>query len=173
MEKILVSACLLGDKVRYNGADAITDDPVLRRWLAEGRVVRFCPEVAGGLGTPRPPAERQADRIVTDAGADVTVAFMYGAELARDTARAQRIRIAILKDGSPSCGSTYVYDGTFTGTRVSGAGTTTAMLNDDGVRVFNETQLQDAAAYLAQLEELDINNHQDRYDVHRGRRRTP
>jgi uncharacterized protein YbbK (DUF523 family) len=152
MEKILVSACLLGDKVRYNGADAISDDPLLQRWVAEGRVVRFCPEVAGGLGTPRPRAERQGLRIVTDAGADVTPAFTRGAELARDAARDHRIRIAILKDGSPSCGSTYVYDGTFTGTRVERDGMTTAILRADGVRVFSDGQLQEAAAYLAELE---------------------
>jgi uncharacterized protein YbbK (DUF523 family) len=152
MEKILVSACLLGDKVRYNGADAISDDPLLQRWVAEGRVVRFCPEMAGGLGTPRPPAERQGLRIVTDAGADVTPAFTCGAELARDAARDHHIRIAILKDGSPSCGSTYVYDGTFTGTRVERDGVTTAILRADGVRVFSAAQLREAAAYLAEIE---------------------
>ena len=88
MEKILVSACLLGEKVRYSGGAATCDDPVLLRWLAEGRVVSCCPEVAGGLGTPRPRAERQALRVLTESAADVTSAFVRGAEHARDTARA-------------------------------------------------------------------------------------
>jgi uncharacterized protein YbbK (DUF523 family) len=125
---------------------------VLLRWLAEGRVVSFCPEVAGGLDTPRPRAERQALRVLTDSAVDVTSAFVRGAERARDTARAHRIRIAILKDGSPSCGSSYVYDGTFTGARISGVGVATAMLQQDHVRVFNESQLDEAAAYVAKLE---------------------
>ena len=152
MEKILVSACLLGEPVRYNGAAATSEDPVLARWTREGRLVSFCPEVAGGLGTPRPRAERQALRVVTDAGADVTAAFTRGAELARDTARQHGIRVAVLKDGSPSCGSTYTYDGTFAGRRVPGGGLTTEILRREGVRVFSEHQLSEAAAYLDALE---------------------
>ena len=153
MEKILVSACLLGERVRYNGGAATCDDPVLVRWLAEGRVVSFCPEVAGGLGTPRPRAERQGLRVMTDSAVDVTTAFGRGAERARDTARAHCIRVAILKDGSPSCGSSYVYDGTFTGARIAAVGVTTALLQQDNVRVFNESQLDEAAAYVMKLEE--------------------
>ena len=152
MEKILVSACLLGERVRYNGAGAATDDPRLARWIDEGRVVAFCPEVAAGLGTPRPRAERQELRIVTDAGADVTAAFVRGAELARDIARLHRIRVAILKDGSPSCGSSYIYDGSFTGTRVAGRGLTAEVLEGDGVRVFSEHQLGAVEALLARLD---------------------
>ena len=151
-EKILVSACLLGEPVRYNGVSATSEDPLLIQWLREGRVVSFCPEVAGGLGTPRPRAERQAVRVVTDAGADVTAAFARGAELARDTARQHGIRVAILKDGSPSCGSLFVYDGTFSGRRIAGAGMTTELLRSDGIRVFSEQQLREAAAYLEELE---------------------
>jgi uncharacterized protein YbbK (DUF523 family) len=152
MERILVSACLLGEPVRYNGGAATSDDPLLFRWRREGRVVSFCPEVAGGLGTPRPRAERQELRVVTDAGADVTAAFTRGAELARDAARQHGIRVAILKDGSPSCGSSFVYDGTFAGRRIAGAGLTTEWLRRDGVRVFSEKQLREAAAYLEELE---------------------
>ena len=68
MEKILVSSCLLGEQVRYNGGAATSDDPLLRRWQAEGRAVSFCPEVAGGLGTPRPRAERVGVRVLTEHG---------------------------------------------------------------------------------------------------------
>jgi uncharacterized protein YbbK (DUF523 family) len=152
MEKILVSACLLGEPVRYNGGAATSDDPSLQRWIAEGRVVSFCPEVAGGLGTPRPRAERIGLRVLTEIGDDVTRAFVRGAELAREMAREHAIRIAVLKDGSPSCGSSTIHDGSFTGRRVSGAGITTDVLRADGVVVFSERQIADAAAYLAALE---------------------
>jgi uncharacterized protein YbbK (DUF523 family) len=152
MEKILISACLLGEPVRYNGGAATSDDPSLQQWIAEGRVVSFCPEVAGGLGTPRPRAERIGLRVLTEIGDDVTRAFVRGAELAREMAREHAIRIAVLKDGSPSCGSSTIHDGSFTGRRVSGAGITTDVLRADGVVVFSERQIAQAAAYLAALE---------------------
>jgi uncharacterized protein YbbK (DUF523 family) len=143
---------LLGEPVRYNGAASPTGDPLLARWVREGRVVSFCPEVAGGLGTPRARAERQGLRVVTDEGRDVTPEFSVGAALAWDAARAQHIRVAILKDGSPSCGSTYIYDGSFSGQRLAGRGVTTETLMRGGIRVFSEKQLQEADAYLSTLE---------------------
>jgi uncharacterized protein YbbK (DUF523 family) len=153
VERVLVSACLLGERVRYHGGAATSDDPILQRWLDEGRLVTFCPEVAGGLGTPRPPAELQSiSSVTTAAGRDVTAEFVRGAELTAATARLHSIRIAILKDGSPSCGSRYVYDGTFSGVRVQGSGITTRRLAQDGIRVFSEEQLADAAEYLRELE---------------------
>ena len=152
MEKILVSACLLGEKVRYDGGAATSDDPALQRWLDEGRVVSFCPEVAGGLGTPRPRAERRGPLVMTEQGVDVTAAFDRGAALALETARRLRIRIAVLKKGSPSCGSSEVHDGTFCGRRVPGAGVTTDLLRASGIRVFSDRQLADADACLSALE---------------------
>jgi uncharacterized protein YbbK (DUF523 family) len=152
MEKILVSACLLGEKVRYNGAAATSGDPWLARWLDQGRIVSFCPEVAGGLGTPRPRAERRGQLMISETGGDVTGAFARGASLARETARQHGIRVAVLKDGSPSCGSSQVHDGTFTGRRVEGAGITTEVLRADGVRVFSERQIDEAAEYVRTLE---------------------
>ncbi|MCC7415927.1 MAG: DUF523 domain-containing protein [Acidobacteria bacterium] len=152
MERILVSACLLGEPVRYNGGAARVDDPQLARWAAEGRLVACCPEVEGGLGTPRPRAERRALRVVTEQGADVTDQFARGARLARDAARGHGIRIAILKDGSPSCGSRHVSDGTFSERRRPGAGVAAEVLRADGVRVFSESEIADAAAFLAVLE---------------------
>jgi len=163
MSRILVSACLLGERVRYNGASAAADSGILEHWLAEGRVVSFCPEVAGGLGVPRPAAEiAGADgaavlageaRILTRAGTDVTGQFLRGATLALDAARTQGVRLAILKDGSPSCGSTTIHDGTFTGTRRTGNGVTTALLERHGIRVFSEQEFEAASAYLAGVEE--------------------
>jgi len=162
MIRVLVSACLLGEKVRYNGGDSASSHPVLAAWIAEGRVVPFCPEVAGGLGVPRPAAEivggdgaavlRGVARIVTREAVDVTDAFRRGADLALHAAREAGARVAILKNGSPSCGSSYIYDGTFTGTRAAGQGTTAAELERAGVRVFSETQIDEAAACVKDLE---------------------
>ena len=155
--KVLVSACLLGAPVRYNGKDKKSDHAILRRWVEEGRVVSVCPEVLGGLGTPRPPAEivriGGLRRVTTDQGRDVTAEFERGASDTLDQALRHEARVAILKEGSPSCGSAYVYDGTFTSTRVDGAeGMTTALLRSRGIRVFSENQLEAAAEYLASLD---------------------
>ncbi len=143
---VLVSACLLGERVRYNGRDAQANSAVLERWRAEGRLVPFCPEVAGGLGVPRPPAEIQGG-----GGADVTHAFERGARLALDEAVAHDVRVAILKDGSPSCGTTRIADGSFSGRDRQAAGVTAALLERHGIRVFSEHQLAEADAYLRRV----------------------
>ena len=128
---------------------------MLQRWIEEGRVVSVCPEMLGGLGTPRPPSEivDGTRRVVTPSGADVTDAFVKGAAESVAQAEASGVRVAILKEGSPSCGSTFIYDGTFTHTRVAGGeGITTAALRERGIAVFSEEQLDDAARYVAKLE---------------------
>lgn len=163
---ILVSACLLGHPVRYDGASAEGDHRALLRWAAQGRVIAVCPEVAGGLPTPRPPAEIWREesgssasqgkaRVVDATGRDVASSFIKGADHALDVARAMGVRLAVLKDGSPSCGSSYVYDGSFRGRRASGRGVTAAALQDAGIRVFSEAQLEEASQCLARLETDD------------------
>lgn len=160
---MLVSACLLGEKVRYNGADAASGSRILQDWLAEGRIVPFCPEVAGGLGVPRPAAEIQGNggpsvldgtgRVLTRLGDDVTGAFLRGAEMALQAARSQGVRVAILKDGSPSCGTGFIHDGSFTGQRKVAHGVTSALLERHGIQVFSEARLEQAADYLRTLEQ--------------------
>lgn len=162
MIKILVSSCLLGEAVRYHGGDARCADSLLDRWQAEGRVVPVCPEIAAGLPVPRPPAEiaggdgadvLKGQAMVGDrTGRDLTPAFVSGAREAVAAALAHGARLALLKDGSPSCATSYVYDGTFRGQRGSGQGVTAALLSQAGVRVFSEKQLEEAAAYLEELE---------------------
>jgi uncharacterized protein YbbK (DUF523 family) len=149
VNKVLVSACLLGEPVRYDGGSKAVQHPVLATWLAEGRVVRACPELAGGLAVPRPPAERRGASIVTNRGEDVTAEFARGAQLALELCRAHGITIAVLKENSPSCGSQFINDGTFTKTRIPGAGLTTELLRANGVAVFNETQWDEAALTLS------------------------
>lgn len=161
MERILVSSCLLGSPVRYNGTAKPVRADLVDRWRAEGRLVPFCPEVSGGLPVPREPAEPTGPAtsvlegtasIRTASGKDVTPHFLQGAHLALETAQQSGARMAILKEGSPSCGSHRVYDGTFTGTSIAGAGVTTALLEHNGIRVFSEDELDAAADYLIQLE---------------------
>jgi uncharacterized protein YbbK (DUF523 family) len=156
MERILVSACLLGQPVRYDGRSKRRDDQILRQWQAEGRLVSCCPEIAGGLPVPRPPAEitvrGDAPEVRTQDGADVTGFFTRGAEDTLAVARRHGVRMAVLKEGSPSCGSSRIYDGTFSGRSVLGAGVTTALLERHGIRVFSENELDKAAAYLRDME---------------------
>jgi uncharacterized protein YbbK (DUF523 family) len=162
MERILVSACLLGQPVRFDGTAKPSHDALFERWRAEGRLVPFCPEVRGGLPVPRPPAEIAGGfgedvldghaAVLTRDGADVTRHFVVGAWQALEQARACAARIAILKEGSPSCGSLSVHDGSFTGRKVPGGGVTTALLERHGIAVFAEDALDAAAARLAELE---------------------
>ena len=152
MIKVLVSSCLLGAKVRYDGGDKKSGHPILERWLEEGRIVSVCPEMLGGLGTPRPPAEIVNGRVLTRDGEDVTAQFEAGARLAAEAAAADEVRVAILKSASPSCGSGFVYDGTFTRTRVPGDGVAAALLRSRGLMVFSEEELDAAAEWVAGLE---------------------
>jgi uncharacterized protein YbbK (DUF523 family) len=161
MEKILVSRCLLGHRVRYDGGAHGPFDQ-LGAWLAEGRVVALCPEVAGGLPTPRPPAEIPGGQgaavldgkqsAITDTGEDVSAEFLAGAGQAIALVEQHHIRMAVLKARSPSCGNHENYDGTFSGRRVPGEGVTAAALRRAGIKVFNEGELDKAIAYLQSLE---------------------
>ncbi len=166
MHLVLVSSCLLGNPVRYDGRAAPRGDTVLDRWRDEGRVVVVCPEVAGGLPVPRPPAEIEPGRsaaavlagqarVMAVSGDDVTAPFVQGARAALATARERGIRVAVLKEGSPSCGSGSVYDGHFAGRRLPGVGVTAQLLREAGLRVFSEKQWAEAGACVAALEPGD------------------
>jgi uncharacterized protein YbbK (DUF523 family) len=162
VERILVSACLLGSRVRYDGGAKRLDDELVARWRTEGRMVAICPEVAGGLPVPRPPAEIVGGdgaavldgtaRILTGSGQDVTRHFVRGAHRALEVARETGARVALLKETSPSCGCRQIYDGRFAGTRVPGQGVTAALLRRAGVRVYDEGRIRAAAACLYAFE---------------------
>ena len=155
MVKILISACLLGEPVRYHGGDARVDHPALRRWREDDRLIPVCPEEAAGLGTPRPAAEIRATpdgrRVITGTGLDVTEAFHRGAAAALQAALESGARMAVLKDGSPSCASSWIYDGGFAGRRIEGRGVTADALRAAGVKVFSETDIDAADAYMTWL----------------------
>lgn len=162
MIKVLVSACLIGERVRYNGEVMSHDSSILAHWQSQGLVVSFCPEVAAELSVPRPSAEitdgdgisvlRGSARVMNIDGQDVTEYFLDGAYKALDLVRSQGIKLAILKEGSPSCGSTYIYDGSFSGAHKPGKGVTLALLEEKDIRVFSEREISKAAAYLKTLE---------------------
>jgi len=148
MQKLLVSACLLGEKVRYDGGDC-QQSGLLEQWQHEGRVVPLCPEVAGGLPVPRPSAEIQTDgRVINIEQEDVSDAFRKGAECALALCKKHDIRVAVLKEGSPSCGSSLINDGSFSKTKISGQGMTSRLLEAHGIRVFGEHELEKAKALL-------------------------
>ena len=160
-EKILVSACLIGENVRFNGRLKVYESRVLKDWKLQGRLVPCCPEVGGGLPVPRPCSEISGQdgsmvlhgnaRVMNSKGKDVTQHFLTGARNALELARLHNINFAILKDGSPSCGSTYIYDGSFSGIKKPGKGITTILLEENNIRVFSERQISEAVKYLKTL----------------------
>ena len=158
MKKILVSACLLGNPVRYDGRSKALDSNDLDALLAQDRIISFCPEIAGGLPVPRAAAEIQAGdgdtvvagqaRVMTADGTDVTDYFLLGAQQALALCRKHDITVAVLTESSPSCGSGQVNDGSFTRTAIPGSGVTKALLRQHGITVFNQQQLEAACRHL-------------------------
>ncbi|WP_321491387.1 DUF523 domain-containing protein [uncultured Desulfobacter sp.] len=156
MEQILISACLLGAPVRYDGRSCPFGNSRISLWKAKGLLVPVCPEMDGGLPVPRPPAEitpgggpgvwEGLARVKTRES-DVTDFFIRGAQAALDKALACGIRMALLKQKSPSCGSCRIYDGSFTRVLVDGMGVTTALLRQNGILVFGEDQIDEVPFY--------------------------
>ncbi len=144
--RILVSACLLGVRCRYDGRSK----PHLGvAALAERHeLVPVCPEQLGGLPTPRAPSERQGERVIMQDGADVTAQYRRGAEEALRVCRTLGCRAAVLKERSPSCGKSRIYDGTFSGTLTDGWGVTAELLRRSGIPVYGESEL----AKLSEIE---------------------
>lgn len=146
MEKILISACLVGDKVKYDGKSNY--NPLIKELLEHYELVPFCPEVEGGLSIPRKPSERKGDKVINDAGKDVTNFFVSGAKKALTICQYLNIKIAILKERSPSCGTKQIHDGSFTSKLIKGEGVTTELLRKNGIKVISEEELQE---FLDQL----------------------
>lgn len=138
--KILVSACLLGVRCRYDGKSK--PHPAVERLLEQHTLIPVCGEILGGLPTPRVSAERQGARVVTADGRDVTAAYRRGAEEVLRLAKLYGCKAAILKERSPSCGSGRIYDGTFTGTLTDGWGVTAELLRDHGICVIGESEAE-------------------------------
>ena len=159
--KILVSSCLLGEDVRYDGNNSsialnpkfsFSSKELFMDILCDNEIYSFCPEVAGGLGVPRIPAEIvNNDKpfiIKNEQGADVTINFLLGAKKALDLCLEENIKVALLKANSPSCGNINVYDGTFTNNLVEGQGLTARLLKENNIEVFNEKQLNELEKFI-------------------------
>ena len=162
MEKVLMSGCLIGQKVRYHGGDALYEHPIIAVWAQEGRIISICPEVSAGLPVPRPPCEIVggdgrdvlvgAAKVISHTGIERTEAFILGANNALNLVKKHNIKIAILKSKSPSCGNTSIYDGTYSGKVKEGSGITAALLQENGIRVFNESEIDSAVQYLSTID---------------------
>ena len=152
MKKILVSGCLFGWSCRYNGSSCECLHPIFVRWRNEGRLIPVCPEVSGGLSTPREPCEIIGNAVISRSGADCTAKYLAGAEEALGLAREQGAALCILKENSPSCGVRSIYDGTFCGRKIPGQGMAARLLRQAGLKVFSENELEAAHKFLAENE---------------------
>ena len=140
MKKLIISACLLGEPCRYDGKSKPCDG--IEELKKEYVLLPVCPECMGGLPTPRPPAELQADgRVVNREGIDVTAEYRKGAEAVLEIARREDCRVALLKEKSPSCGKGRIYDGSFTGALTEGNGVCVDLLIGNGIKVLGESEI--------------------------------
>ncbi len=150
-QPLLVSACLLGEKCSYNGREIGLSIGVGQALQQRFDLVAVCPERLGGLPNPRPPAEiyhgdgkailSRTATVVDCTGRDVTAAFIRGAEATLELAHQSGVNIALLKARSPACGNEQIYNGSFTGTLRNGIGVAAALLETNGIQIFNEEQL--------------------------------
>ena len=138
---LLISACLMGIKCRYDGGRKPLD--CLDELMEKHVLIPVCPEVVGGLPTPRVPAERIGDKVITKDGRDVTCEYVQGAEEALRLAQMTGCTHALLKERSPSCGLGMIYDGTFTGTVVPGSGVAAELLSKNGVAIYGESRIEE------------------------------
>jgi uncharacterized protein YbbK (DUF523 family) len=138
MENLLISACLMGFECKYSGGSNKLSEEALARLKAEYRLIPVCPETAGGLPVPRDPSERLGGKVVSSKGKDVTAEFEKGADVALTLAKRYGCKKALLKRNSPSCGGEFIYDGSFSGTLVSGQGVTAELLRSYGLEIIGE-----------------------------------
>lgn len=154
---ILVSACLAGFDVKYNGSHNLNNK--IKNWFEDKKVLPVCPEVLGGLSIPREPAEIVGGggedvldghaKVITKNGMDVTDQFIKGAFETLKIAQELDATMVVLKERSPSCGSSMIYSGEFNGTKKQGIGVTTALLKRNGIRVLSEEN------FMQMLEEME------------------
>ncbi|WP_114324947.1 DUF523 domain-containing protein [Candidatus Colwellia aromaticivorans] len=143
-DKILISRCFLGDNVRYNNIVLTYVHPLIELWQQQKRFITICPEISGGLSVPREPAEIQqkTKEVRTKSGINVSAQFKFGAQQALTLCQQHNIRFALLKESSPSCGSTLIYDGSFSNNKVLGEGITSQLLTQHKIKVFSENTIE-------------------------------
>ncbi|MBE5977965.1 MAG: DUF523 domain-containing protein [Paenibacillaceae bacterium] len=139
-ETILVSACLLGVNCRYDGNHG--ENKEILALLDDYHLVPVCPEQLGGMETPRSASERRGEHtVINQSGQDVTAFFEKGASETLKLAKIFGCKKAVLKERSPSCGHGMIYDGTFSGNKISGSGVTAALLKENGIEVIGESKI--------------------------------
>ena len=148
MKTIIVSACLLGIPCRYDGKSKPISDELFNKICEDAVVIPFCPEVAGGLPTPREPCEIISGRAVNRNGDDCSAEFNKGAELLSELVKSKGADLCILKSNSPSCGKHKIYDGSFSGTLIDGSGIAAKLLKNNGFVVFDETELDEVYSII-------------------------
>lgn len=147
--KIGMSSCLVGLNCTYAGKNNCVS--LFKKMYEQGNIVTVCPEVLGGLSTPRDPAEIQSTDLLyvkTINGKDVTYEYVLGAKRALKIFKDAHVEVAVLKYKSPSCGSDGVYDGTFTHTLVDGQGVFAKLLSENGIMIFHENQIEEFLKYI-------------------------
>lgn len=141
MKKILISACLVGDKVRYDGKGCY--NPLIKKLLQYYELVPFCPEVEGGLKSPRKRSERRRNEVRNESLEIITDKFDLGAEKALNICQYLNIKLAIMKEDSPSCGVHQIYNGYFQNRKIPGQGWTTELLTKHGIKVISDQEIED------------------------------
>ena len=142
MKSILISACLLGVACRYDGLSKPLDSEIIEKLRTEYHLIPVCPEVMGGLPTPRIPAEISSDgKVFRSDGVEVTENYIRGAQEALRLARIFECDTALMKEKSPSCGAGKIYDGTFTKTLTSGNGIAAELLQKNGLQIVGESEI--------------------------------
>lgn len=137
--KILVSACLLGINTKYNGSNNLNKEIINLKNRFE--LIPFCPEVLGGLSTPRLKSEIKMNEVIMEDGTIVTKEFNLGAYSSLNIIKENNISYAILKDGSPSCGKNYIYDGNFNNTKIAGLGITAKLFTNNNIKIYSENEI--------------------------------
>lgn len=146
MENLLVSACLLGNKCKYDGGTNTLPTEILKALREKYNLIPVCPETSGGLPIPRIPSERREGRVMNKAAEDVTEQYQKGAKHALILAERYGCKKALFKEKSPSCGSGRIYDGSFTHRLVSGDGVTSELLKKNGIEIFGESEVNNLLA---------------------------
>ena len=149
--KVLISACLLGDNVKYSGGNNLTPELVTMLEKYNVKIVKICPECFAGLPIPRVPSEIREDKVFSKDGRDITEEFLSGAEKTYQIAKRKQVDFAILKERSPSCGSSFIYDGSFSGKVIEGQGLTAKKLSKENIIIFSEENLEEIEKYLEEL----------------------
>ena len=138
--KIMVSACLLGENCKYNGGNNLSEK--VMNYVKGYEVIPVCPEVLGGLSTPRLSSEIVNGVVTASDGRSVDMEFRKGAQMGLDLAKENEVDLVILQSRSPSCGVKQIYDGTFSGNKIAGQGIFAQLLIENGYKIIDVEDLK-------------------------------